>query len=60
MAILGFPLIIPILLTLVKLGAQSIGLIQGGSISSDIATLIGIDLVLLAVSLLLFPFLWRD
>ncbi|MCB0704590.1 MAG: heme exporter protein CcmB [Saprospiraceae bacterium] len=60
MAILGFPLIIPILLTMVKMGAQSMGLIQGNSIRSDIATLVGIDLVLLAVSLLLFPFLWRD
>lgn len=59
-AILGFPLIIPILLTLVKMGAQSIGVIQGNSISGDIATLVALDLVLLAASILLFPFLWRD
>ncbi|MBR9922865.1 MAG: ABC transporter permease [Bacteroidetes bacterium] len=60
MAVLGFPLVIPILLTLVKLGAQAIGLIEGSAVESDIAMLIGVDLVLLAFSLILFPFLWRD
>jgi heme exporter protein B len=60
MAILGFPLVIPILLTLLKLGMQAIGLVPDDSLNSDIATLVGIDLVLIAFSLLLFPFLWRD
>ena len=60
MAILGFPLIIPILLTLIKIGMQAIGLVAQDSLQSDIFTLVGIDLVLLAFSMLLFPFLWKD
>ncbi|MGH1436071.1 MAG: heme exporter protein CcmB [Lewinella sp.] len=60
MAILGFPVIIPILLTLVKIGANALRLIQDTSISSDILILVAINLVLLSVSILLYPFLWRD
>lgn len=60
MAILGFPVVIPILLTLVKLGANALRLIQDTSISGDIIILSAINLVLLGVALLLYPFLWRD
>ncbi|WP_367389947.1 heme exporter protein CcmB [Lewinella sp. LCG006] len=60
MAILGFPVIIPILLTLVKIGANALRLIRDTSISSDILILVAINLVLLSVALLLYPFLWRD
>ena len=60
MAILGFPLIIPILLTLVKLGAQAVGFLPESPIMNDVMTLLAIDLVLIALSLILFPFLWRD
>lgn len=59
-AILGFPLIIPILLTLIKLSANALGLMQDSAISTDINILIAIDLMLLAMSLILFPYLWRD
>jgi heme exporter protein B len=60
MAILGFPVIIPILLTLVKIGANALRLIQDTSISSDILILVAINLILLSVAILLYPFLWRD
>jgi heme exporter protein B len=60
MAVLGFPIIIPILLTLVKIGANALRLIQDTSISSDILILVAINLVLLSVAILLYPFLWRD
>ncbi len=60
MAVLGFPVIIPILLTLVKIGANALRLIQDTSISSDILILVAINLVLLSVAILLYPFLWRD
>ena len=60
MAILSFPLTIPILLTLIKLSASALRMIQDTSISSDISILIAIDLILLALSFILFPFLWRD
>jgi heme exporter protein B len=60
MAVLGFPVIIPILLVLVKLGANALRLMQDTSLSGDIIILIGINLMLLSISILLYPFLWRE
>ena len=60
MAILGFPVIIPILLTLVKLSAQALGMIQDTTYYKDILTLLAIDAILIALAFVLFPFLWRD
>ena len=60
MAVLSFPLIIPILMILIKLSAQSLRLIQDTSYTKDILILIAIDLILLSLSLVLFPYLWRD
>ena len=60
MAILGFPLIIPILLTLIKISANALRLIQDTGIRKDIMILVSIDLILLALAFILFPFLWRD
>ncbi len=60
MAILGFPIIIPILLTLVRFTASTVGLLDGADNSSNILTLIGIDMALLGVGIILFPFLWKE
>jgi len=60
MAVLSFPLIIPILLVLVNLSAHSIGLLKGTMITSDIMLLGAVDLILMSLALLLFPYLWRD
>lgn len=60
MTILSFPLVIPVLLVLVNLSAHSIGLLRGSMLAADVAMLIGIDLLLLGLGLVLFPFLWRD
>lgn len=60
MAILSFPIIIPILMTLIKLSANALGLIQDTAISKDIIILLAIDLILLALTFILFPYLWRD
>lgn len=60
MAILSFPLVIPILLTLIKLSANALRLMQDTGVDKDILILASIDLLLLAMALVLFPFLWRD
>jgi heme exporter protein B len=60
LAVLGFPLIIPILLTLVKLGANAVGLVRDTALEGDIAILLAIDLGLLGMAIVLYPFLWRD
>jgi len=60
MAILGFPVIVPILLTVIKLSERAFE--RGDVIEStnSIAVLGAIDLILLALSLILFPFLWKE
>ncbi len=59
-AILGFPLILPIIALLINLTAYCISLDTGQSFSSDISLLLAIDLLLLGLSLWLFPFLWKE
>lgn len=60
LAILAFPVIIPILLTVIQLASQAFQEVSMLSSKGSIAILVGIDLVLLAFALVLFPFLWRD
>jgi heme exporter protein B len=60
MAVLSFPLIIPILLTLIKLSANALRLMQDTAVGKDILILLSIDLLLVGLAILLFPFLWRD
>jgi heme exporter protein B len=60
MAILSFPVVIPILLLLVNLSAHAIGLLQGSMITGDIMLLAAVDLILVALGMVLFPYLWRD
>ena len=60
MVILAFPIVIPILGTLMTLSANALGLIQDTAYIKDIYTLIAIDGILLGLAIILFPFLWRD
>lgn len=60
MAVLGFPLIIPVLLLLLKISANALRLMNDTNVGGDMWLLVGIDLALLGVGIFLFPFLWRD
>lgn len=60
MAILSFPVILPILLTLVRLSAIALRLIQDTSYQRDILNLLAIDAILLTLTFVLFPYIWRD
>jgi heme exporter protein B len=60
LAILSFPVVIPILITLIKLSANALRLINDTSVWRDIVILLAIDVILLALSSILFPLLWRD
>jgi heme exporter protein B len=60
MAILSFPLIIPILGTLMVLSANALNIIQDTSITKNILTLVAIDFILFGLAIILFPFLWKD
>jgi len=60
MAILSFPVILPILLTLVRLSAIALRLIQDTSYQRDIVNLLAIDTILITQTIVLFPYIWKD
>ncbi len=60
MAILSFPVILPILLTLMRLSSIALRLMQDTSYMKDIYNLLAIDAILLALTYVLFPYVWRD
>jgi heme exporter protein B len=59
MAILSFPVVLPILITLIKLSKQALKA-NSTVVWQDIQTLLAIDAILIALSFILFPYLWRD
>jgi heme exporter protein B len=60
MAVLSFPVIIPMLLMLIKVSKNAIdGLDRSVSID-EILTLFAINLIVVTVSYILFPYLWRS
>ncbi|MEM1324405.1 MAG: heme exporter protein CcmB [Bacteroidota bacterium] len=60
MAILGFPVIIPILFTVVRLSEKALQADVVTAATNSIAILGAIDLILLSMAIVLFPFLWRQ
>jgi heme exporter protein B len=60
LAILSFPLVIPLVMTLVKISAVALRLLNDTSWGKDVLTLGAIDLLLLGMGLILFPFLWKE
>ncbi len=61
MAILGCPLIIPQLLLLVKISKSVFGeVFRDGALTQMVLLLSGLDLMVVILSLILFPFLWKD
>jgi heme exporter protein B len=60
MAILSFPVIIPVILVLIKLSKNAMDGIDNSFNLDHIILLIAINIIVLATSLLLFPYLWRD
>lgn len=60
MAILSFPVILPMLLMLIRLSKNAIdGLARSGSMD-EIYILLSVNIMLAAVSFVLFPYLWRS
>src|ERR1700761_6464260 len=60
MAILSFPVIIPIILVLIHLSKNAMDGLDRGVNYSNIGVLCLINLIVVTTSLLLFPYLWRD
>lgn len=61
MAILGFPLIIPQLLLLIRLSRTAYGeVFREGALLQISLLLTGLDILVIVLSVVLFPFLWKD
>ena len=59
MAILGFPLVIPQLLLLNKISTIAFDVLQSG-LTEMVVLLVGLDAMIVVLSIILFPFLWKD
>jgi heme exporter protein B len=59
MAILGFPLIIPQVLLLMRISNAAFGVVQTG-LAEMILLLTGLDMLVIVLAVILFPFLWKD
>jgi heme exporter protein B len=60
MAILGFPIIIPQLLLLMKIAAIAFSSVIQAGLGQMVLLLIALDAMVVVLSIILFPFLWRD
>ena len=61
MAIMGFPLIIPQLLLLNRLSKVAFGeIFREGALMQLTLLIVGLDIMVIALSIILFPFLWKD
>jgi heme exporter protein B len=60
MAILSFPVIIPVITMLIKLSKNAVDGLDRSVSLDEIATLVVTNILVLVFSLFLFPYLWRD
>ncbi|MBC8052704.1 MAG: heme exporter protein CcmB [Sphingobacteriaceae bacterium] len=60
MAILSFPVIIPLLMVLIKFSKNAMDGLDRSVSLNEIGVLAAINLIVITVSLLLFPFLWKE
>jgi len=60
MAILSFPVIIPLLMVLIKLSKNAMDGLDRSVSYNEIGVLAAINIIVITASLLLFPYLWKD
>jgi heme exporter protein B len=60
MAILGFPLIIPQILLLMRISNVAFSDVYQSGLWQMILVLVALDILIIALSIILFPFLWKD
>jgi heme exporter protein B len=60
MAILSFPVIIPVITMLIKLSKNAVDGLDRSVSLDEIATLLVTNILVIVFSLFLFPYLWRD
>ena len=61
MAILGFPVILPLLLLLMRLSKTAFNeVFRQGAVLNLTGLIIGLDALIVAMAVILFPYLWKD
>lgn len=60
MAIMGFPLVIPQILLMMKISNIAFSDVIQSGLGQMIALLIGLDILVVVLAVILFPFLWKD
>ncbi len=60
MTIMGFPLIIPQILLLMKVSTIAFSTVVQAGLLQMIGLIIGLDIMIILLSLVLFPYLWRE
>ena len=61
MVILGFPVIIPQLVLLIRLSKVAFGeIFRNGAVLQLTGLLIGLDVMIVVLAVILFPYLWKD
>ena len=60
MAIMGFPIIIPQLLLLGKIAKSAFSSVVQAGLWQMVLLLVGLDLLIILLAIILFPFLWKD
>ena len=60
MAILGFPLIIPQILLLMRISNTAFAEVVQAGLWEIVLLLIGLDILVITLAIILFPFLWKD
>ncbi len=60
MAILSFPVILPMLIMVIKLSKNALDGLDRGSSTDEIIVLLALDAIVTVLSLILFPYLWRS
>jgi heme exporter protein B len=60
MAILSFPILLPVLTLVVKISKNALDGLDRSVSLDEIVSLIAVDIIVIGVALLLFPYLWRE
>ncbi|MCE7066800.1 heme exporter protein CcmB [Dyadobacter sp. CY326] len=60
MAVLSFPIILPMMLMTIRLAKNAMDGLDWSVSTDEITTLLSIDLIVITLSYLLFPYLWRS
>ena len=58
--VLGFPILIPTLMLVIRLSITSLDALGWDMAWKNISTLLGLDLIMISLSFILFPYLWRQ